>query len=142
MQPIRFGNFSDRTPRPHRSKRSLSRYHSNDYLEFHVACTDAILIRYTILFDDCPQSSQCRACEARLRVLESDAKLKLVENGWGQPLNNIVRRLSSIVPVPSLRGASEGSGKQRQAKLVDQRLRTAVAQSTAVEHFRLSERFY
>ncbi|MFN5185537.1 MAG: hypothetical protein ACK5GD_07090, partial [Planctomycetota bacterium] len=66
-------------------------------------------------------SSLCRACEASLKVLESNAKLKLVGKRlrtaveqW--PLNNSVRRLSSIVPVPSLRGESEGAGKQRQAK--------------------------
>jgi hypothetical protein len=35
--------------------------------------------------------------------------------------------------VPSLRGASEGSEKDAKLKLVDQRLRTAVEQWTAVE---------
>ena len=52
---------------------------------------------------------------------ESNVKLKLVGKRLRtaveqSPLNNSVRRLSSIVPVPSLRGASEDPGKQRQAK--------------------------
>jgi hypothetical protein len=45
------------------------------------------------VFDDCPQSSLCRACEASLKVLESNVKLKLVAQRlrtaveqW--PLNN------------------------------------------------------
>ncbi|MFN5105076.1 MAG: hypothetical protein ACK5GJ_19955, partial [Planctomycetota bacterium] len=41
-------------------------------------------------------------------------RLRTAVEQW--PLNNNVRRLSSIVPVPSLRGESESAGKQRQAK--------------------------
>ena len=47
---------------------------------------NAASLPLSILFDDCPQSSPCRACEARLRVLESNAKLKLV----GQRLRTAV----------------------------------------------------
>ena len=45
------------------------------------------------MLDDCPQSSLCRACEARLKALESNVKLKLV----GQRLRTAVEQYSSTI---------------------------------------------
>ena len=72
--------------------------------------------RYAIPIGAVPENVTARGLRYAANYTRLRRRFTHAPNGWGQPLNNIVRRLSSIVPVPSLRGESEGSGKQRQAK--------------------------
>jgi hypothetical protein len=78
--------------------------------------------RYAIPIGAVPENVTARGLRYAANYTRLRRRFTHAPNGWGQPLNNgqpsnnIVRRLSSIVPVPSLRGASEGSGKRRQAK--------------------------
>jgi hypothetical protein len=53
---------------------------------------NAASLPLSIVFDDCPQSSLCRACEASLKVLESNVKLKLV----GKRLRTAVEQSTAV----------------------------------------------